>query len=192
MIELTDGVLILPAPPAMNVRIRPYRVEDAEAVVEAALESTAQAHPWMPWCHPAYSLPESRSWLEAQVAAFEARTAFEFAIVSADGRYLGGCGQNQIDALNRRANLGYWVRSSATGQGVATAAVRALWDWAFEATDLVRLEIVIAAGNVASHRVAERVGAVREGTLLRRLLLHGRLNDATMFSLTRDLTESIR
>ena len=170
----------------MNIRIRPYRVDDAGAVVEAALESTAQAHPWMPWCHPAYSLSESQSWLEAQVAAFEARTAFEFAIV-ADGRYLGGCGLNQIEAVNRRASLGYWVRSSATRQGVATAAVRALRDWAFEATDLVRLEIVIAAGNVASHRVAERVGAVREGTLLRRLMLHGRLNDATMFSLTRDL-----
>jgi len=110
----------------MNIRIRPYRVDDARVVVEAALESTAQAYPWMPWCHPAYALDESRSWLEAQTAAFEARTAFEFAIVSADGRYLGGCGLNQIDAVNRRANLGYWVRSTATRQGVATAAVRAL------------------------------------------------------------------
>jgi RimJ/RimL family protein N-acetyltransferase len=36
---------------------------------------------------------------------------------------------------------------------------------AFEATDLVRLEIVVAVGNVASHRVAEHAGAVREGTL---------------------------
>ena len=176
------------APLAMNIRIRPYRVDDARVVVEAALESTAQAYPWMAWCHPAYALDESRSWLEAQTAAFEARTAFEFAIVSGDGGYLGGCGVNQIDAVNRRANLGYWVRSTATRQGVATAAVRALRDWAFEATDLVRLEIVVAAGNVASHRVAEHVGAVREGTLRRRLMLHGRLSDATMFALTRDLS----
>ena len=176
----------------MNVRIRPYRVEDADAVVEAALESTTEAHPWMPWCHPGYTLSESRSWLDAQTAGFAAGTAFEFAIVSEDGRYLGGCGLNQIDPLNRRANLGYWVRSTATGRGVATAAVQALRDWAFAATDLVRLEIVIAEGNVASHRVAERVGAVREGTLRRRLILHGRLSDATMFSLTRDPTESTR
>ena len=171
----------------MNIRIRPYRVADAEAVVEAALESTAQAYSWMPWCHPGYTLSESQSWLEAQTAAFAAGTAFEFAIVSEDGRYLGGCGLNQIDAANRRANLGYWVRSTATRQGVATAAVRALCEWAFTATDLVRLEIVIAAGNAASHRVAERAGAVREGTLRRRLMLHGRLTDATMFALTRDL-----
>ncbi len=151
------------------------------------LESLAQLQPWMPWCHPQYSVIDSRSWLEAQVPAFQAGTAFEFAIMSVDGTYLGGCGLNQIDRINRRANLGYWVRSTATRQGVATGAVRALRDWAFEVTDLVRLEIVVAVGNAASHRVAEKVGAVREGTLIRRLMLHSALRDASMFSLTRDL-----
>jgi ribosomal-protein-serine acetyltransferase len=162
-------------------------LDDASAVVDAVLESMAHLQAWMPWCHPKYSLVDSQSWLEAQVPAFEAGTAFEFAIVSTDGQVLGGCGLNQIDTINRRANLGYWVRSSATGQGVATGAVRALRDWAFVATDLVRLEIVVAFGNAASHRVAEKVGAVREGTLIRRLVLHGALRDASMFSLTRDL-----
>ena len=170
-----------------STMIRPYRLEDAEAVVEAVLESLAQLQPWMPWCHPKYSVTDSRLWLEAQVPAFQAGTAFEFAIVSDDGKYVGGCGLNQIDKINRRANLGYWVRSAATGKGVATAAVGALRDWAFETTDLVRLEIVVAVGNAASHRVAEKAGAAREGTLIRRLVLHGALRDATMFSLTRDL-----
>jgi ribosomal-protein-serine acetyltransferase len=170
-----------------SIQIRPYRLDDGQAVVNAVLESLAHLQPWMPWCHAKYSLIDSRSWLEAQVPAFEAGTAFEFAILSADGEFLGGCGLNQIDKINRRANLGYWVRSSATGQGVATGAVRALRDWAFAATDLVRLEIVVAVGNAASHRVAEKVGAVYEGTLIRRLMLHGTLRDAAMFSLTRDL-----
>ena len=174
----------------MNVLIRPYRLDDAEAVVEAVRESIAELQPWMPWCHPGYSLTDSRSWLEIQVPAFEQRTAFEFAIVSAEGRYLGGCGLNQIDKANHRANLGYWVRSGATRQGVATSAVRQIREWAFQTTDLIRLEIVVAVGNSASHRVAEKVGAVREGTLRRRILLHGAARDATMFSLTRDIPTS--
>ena len=171
----------------LSTQIRPYRLADADAVFEAVVESMADLQPWMPWCHPKYSVIDSRSWLEVQVVAFQARTAFEFAIVAADGMYLGGCGLNQIDTVNRRANLGYWVRSTATRTGVATAAVLALRDWAFETTDLVRLEIVVAAGNAASHRVAEKVGATREGTLIRRLLLHGEQTDATLFSLTREL-----
>jgi RimJ/RimL family protein N-acetyltransferase len=139
----------------------------------------------MPWCHPDYSIQESRQWLEIQVPAFEQGTAFEFAIVSGDGHYLGGCGLNQIDKANHRANFGFWVRSTATRRGVATAAVRLLRDWAFDNTDLIRLEVVIAEGNVASHRVAEKAGAIREGTLQRRLVLHGTVHDATTFSFTR-------
>ena len=169
----------------MTARIRRYTVDDAAAVVEAARESVRELEPWMPWCHPGYSIGESRAWLESQVAAFDAGTAFEFAIVSADGRYLGGCGLNQIDQINNRANLGYWVRTSAARRGAASAAVHALRDWAFGRTNLIRLEIVIAAGNLASHRVAEKTGAAREGTLQRRLMLHGTPHDATMFAFTR-------
>jgi RimJ/RimL family protein N-acetyltransferase len=169
----------------MDVRIRPYRLDDAALVFEAARESLAELQPWMPWCHPKYSIEESRAWLEAQAPALEQGTAFEFAIVSADGSYLGGCGLNRIDKENRRANLGYWVRTTAAGRGVATAAVRLLRDWGFQNTDLIRLEILIAAGNVASHRVAEKSGATREGTLRSRLLLHGTPHDATLFSFVR-------
>jgi ribosomal-protein-serine acetyltransferase len=92
---------------------------------------------------------------------------------------------NHIDKANRMANLGYWVRTSATGCGVAPSAARLLADWAFRETDLVRLEIVCAVGNVRSQRVAERVGAVREGVLRQRLAIPGGHSDAVMYSLVR-------
>jgi RimJ/RimL family protein N-acetyltransferase len=168
-----------------DVQIRPYRLDDASAVLEAVRESLPELSPWMPWCHPGYSIDDSRSWLAIQVPAFQQGTTFEFAIVSGAGGYLGGCGLNQIDKLNGRANLGYWVRATARRRGVATAAVRLLRDWGFQNTDLARFEVVIAVGNVSSHRVAEKSGATREGTLRSRLLLHGAYHDATMFSFVR-------
>jgi ribosomal-protein-serine acetyltransferase len=170
----------------LDVHIRPYEANDAAALWEAAQESVVALQPWMPWCHPAYSLDDARSWLELQVAAYEQRTAFEFAIVSTQAEYLGGCGLSQIDQVNQRADLWYWVRTPACHRGVATNAVRLIRDWAFQHTDLVRLEIVIAVGNVASHRVAEKCPANREGVLKHRLLLRGVPHDATMFSLTRE------
>ena len=165
------------------VSIRPYTVGDANAVWEAVRESMLDLLPWMPWCHPNYAIEESQSWLESQVKAFAERTAFEFAIIAPDGRYLGGIGLNQLDAANRRANLGYWVRSTATSRGVCTSAVLQLRDWAMKNTDLIRLEILIAADNVPSLRVAEKSGAVREGVLRKRLMLEGVAHDAVLFSL---------
>ena len=165
-----------------GIRIRPYRLNDASLIWEAARESLAELQPWMPWSHPDYSIEETRSWLTMQVQAFQQRTSFEFAITSSSGLYLGGCGLNQVDALNQRANLGYWVRSSAAGQGVATAAVRLVRDWGFAQTDLMRLEVLVAVGNTASRRVAEKSGAVYEGTLRGRLLVHGTRHDAALYA----------
>ncbi len=86
---------------------------------------------------------------------------------------------------DRLAKLGYWIRSSATGRGAAPAAVLLARDWAFRETGLNRLEIVCAFGNTRSRRVAEKVGATREGVLRRRLLLPSGPSDAIMYSLLR-------
>jgi ribosomal-protein-serine acetyltransferase len=168
-----------------GIRIRPYRLDDAQAIWQAARESLTELQPWMPWCHPGYAIEESRAWLAAQVQNFHQRTMFEFAITTDDGAYLGGCGLNQVDALNQRANLGYWVRSSATGKGVATAAALLTRDWGFAHTDLIRIEVLVAVGNLASRRVAEKAGAVYEGVLRSRLIVHGTRHDAAMYAFVR-------
>lgn len=169
----------------MTISLRPYAPADAEALHAGATESIADVHPWLPWCHPGYALEEARAWIDAQVAAFAEEKEYEFAILGSGGHYAGGCGVNQVVRAERRANLGYWVRSSAMGQGVAVAAARLAAAWAFQHTDLERLEIVVAVGNVRSQRVAEKVGAVREGVLRRRLLLHGVFHDAVGYAIVR-------
>src|SRR5262245_1932262 len=165
--------------------VRLYQKGDVEAIHAAALESVAEVYPWMAWCHARYTLHEAREWVMLQIELARQRNAFEFVIVGAGGRLLGGCGINQINPMNRFANLGYWVRTSAAGRGVAPAAVRAVTAYAFRETDLLRLEIVVAVGNTRSQRVAEKVGAVREGVLRSRLLLPTGPSDAVMYSLVR-------
>src|SRR3970282_2892791 len=96
------------------ISIRPHRLGDAAALHEAAIESVSEVRPFMPWCRPDLTVDGARCWIEAQVSAVEASKAFEFVISAPDGRFLGGCGLTQIDEGNHRANLGYWVRSSAT------------------------------------------------------------------------------
>jgi RimJ/RimL family protein N-acetyltransferase len=80
----------------------------------------------------------------------------------------------------------YWVRTGDTNRGVATRAVRLLARFGFEAAALVRIEIVVPIGNAASIRVAEKAGASREGLLRSRVMLHGMLHDAVMFSLVEE------
>ncbi len=172
-------------PEAPPISIRPYLPADVSLHFEAVRESQAELAPWMPWCHPGYSLEDSRGWVESQLVAFRDGVEYEFVITGADNRLLGGCGLNHIDRANLRANLGYWVRSTCCGRGIAVAAVKLLVAWAFAQTDLVRLEVIASVENVASQRVAEKAGALREGVLRSRLQLHGRRHDAAGYSFGR-------
>lgn len=170
------------------IRLREPATEDAEALLAAVRESLPELSPWMPWATPAYDRDGARAWIEDAKMHRIAGTAHEFFIVGGADRIVGTCGVNRVDPANRRANLGYWVRSSEAGRGVAPEATRRLVEWVFSHTDLHRLEIVAALGNTRSQRVAEKAGAEREGILRTRLWLHGQPHDAVAYSIIRPAT----
>jgi len=181
----TTAVALAQMQAGTNIRIRRYRSDDSERLFNAAAESIEQIFPWLPWCHPGYSLDESRSWITHCDAAWTAGAEYNFAIVDQADGFLGGCGLNQLKREHRIANLGYWVRTSATGKGVASGAVRRLAEFAFRETNLMRLEIIVALDNRASQRVAENAGAIREGIAHDRLRLRDQSHDAIMYALLR-------
>jgi ribosomal-protein-serine acetyltransferase len=177
----------------IDIELRRFRPDDVGLLYEAACESIAEVYPFMEWCHPGYSLDEAFAWVHSREAAWQAKTGLEFVIVERGSqRFLGGVGLNQLNHLHRFANLGYWVRTSAAGRGVATAATRACARFGLDELGLNRIEILVALGNRASQRVAERAGATREGVLRQRMLLHGRPADAVLYSLVDEDFEADR
>lgn len=107
-----------------------------------------------------------------------------FVILDDGGGIIGTCGLNGLDDMNRRANLGYWVRTSEVGRGIATAATILVAEFGLKEVGLKRLEVIMSVENAASKRVAERAGASYEGILHNRLFLHGVAHDCHGFSIT--------
>jgi RimJ/RimL family protein N-acetyltransferase len=167
------------------ITIRQVEESDADAVLAAVRESYAEVSPWMVWCTADYSMEDALKWIRATGEARAAGSACEFLVFDSSGALAGVCGINHVNSIDRFANLGYWIRTSRTGRGIAPAAVLAVAEWAFANTPLNRLEIVAALGNTRSQRVAEKVGALREGILRSRLVVGGVPVDAVMYSLVR-------
>lgn len=166
------------------ITIRPYQPTDDVDTFAMVLESIEMLRPWMSWAHENYRIGESRAYIQAVQAAWEKDESYSFVITSAaDGMLLGGCGLNHVDPTYRFANLGYWVRQSRRGQGIAARAARLVARWGFERLNLVRAEIVVALGNSASLRVAAKCGAHREGILRNRMTVGDQVQDAIMHSL---------
>ena len=172
--ELTDGVILL----------RPPRPEDCDAMHAAVMESVQEVSRWLPWCHAGYSREDAASFIRLAAEAWARDMRFSFAILAAeDGAYLGGIGINHVVAPNRLGNVGYWVRSSRTGRGIASAAVRLVARYAFGSLGLTRLEIVCKPDNTSSRRVAEKVGARFEAISRNRIVMHGVACDAALYGL---------
>lgn len=167
-----------------KIVVRPHEERDIEPLFAAIRESIAEVGPWLPWCHPAISVAEVAAFVEISRNGWRDRSQFQFAIFDAvTDVALGGISLNHIVKTNRLANMGYWVRTSATGRGVASGAVRLVAGYGFSHAGLSRIEIAAIPENVASRRVAERAGATFEAIARNRLVMHGKPYDAALYSL---------
>jgi ribosomal-protein-serine acetyltransferase len=173
------------SPATTDALIRPFVEADVDELVAAVRESYAEVSPWMAWCKADYSAADAETWIRSTITGRASGTSYHFAVLDAEGVLAGSCGINRINDVDQYANLGYWVRTSRAGRGLASAAVTAVAERAFANTRLNRLEIVVAVGNAKSDRVASKVGAVREAVLHRRMVVRGVPSDATMYSLVR-------
>ena len=177
-----DETLVLPR---NSVHIRRSEVADATRVLDAVRASVAELEAWMPWAHAGYSLEDCSTWLELCRDGWEKATQYSFVAVDViTGEVLADCSISQINRTHGFANLGYWVRSTATRQGLGSALARRVARFGVEEIRLNRLEILTALGNVGSQRVAEKAGATFEGVLRSRLILREQVIDGAMFSLT--------
>ena len=165
-----------------DILLRPFRFEDAPRLYEAVHESLQDLKTWMSWATHGYTEMTAREYITIARARWEDHTFYAFAITHAE-QILGACTLSSIHPIYHFCNLGYWVRSSCHGQGIAGRAAQLVARFAFEQLGLVRVEIVIAVGNDASLRVAEKIGAHDEGILLNRMVIGRSILDAHMYSL---------
>lgn len=163
--------------------LRPWRASDAVAFHEAALESVGTVGTWMNWCHANYTLQETQDWINLCQQDLINERSYEMGVFSLDGAELyGGFGINLINHLHKYANIGYWVRESRQGHGLALDALRLAIEFGLHELQLRRLEIVVAENNLPSRKLAEKAGAHFEGILRNRLMVHGVSLPAAMYA----------
>jgi RimJ/RimL family protein N-acetyltransferase len=163
-----------------DVLLRDWRLEDVEAVFVAC--SDPEIPRWIPWVPVPYTRTHAEAYVQSCIDAGDDRYPFAIAD-AASGEVLGSI-DLRLNSHGYRGHVGYWVAAPARGRGVCTRALRALSRWALEELEVQRTELITDPANVASQRVAEKVGYRREGVMRAHLRhLDGRIRDSVMFSL---------
>jgi RimJ/RimL family protein N-acetyltransferase len=178
----------------MPLELVPLTLATAPAVddfLAAVDESRGSLTRWMSWCHPDYGRADVERWFGEADRMWRERSAFSMTLMG-EGRVLGVVGLHDIQLYGKReGELGYWVRNSARGRGVAATAMRSMAAFAFNELNLVRTSMRIRLDNTSSRRAAERAGARYEGAL-RHGIVHGDARfDAALYALLpADLTHT--
>jgi RimJ/RimL family protein N-acetyltransferase len=108
--------------------------------------------------------------------------------IEVDGEAAGGIGiELHTDVERVSAEIGYWLGKAVWGRGIATEALIAVTTEVFTRFDLTRLYAVPFADHVASVRVLEKAGYVREGHLRQSAVKDGIIRDQLLLAAYRNL-----
>jgi RimJ/RimL family protein N-acetyltransferase len=168
---MTDGVVVL----------RKLREDDRAVVLSTFADPLVRRWLNMP-AKP--SDADFDSVLRTIRKGFESGDRYDYAVTEAPSDVSLGA---VIASRRPRDNfeLAYLAREEGRGRGLMTRAVRLMCDWLFD-QGVGRLELRTHPGNEASQLLAQRAGFRREGLERKSIWLHGKREDAIVWSLLPD------
>jgi RimJ/RimL family protein N-acetyltransferase len=150
--------------------VRCYDPADAPALKEAVDSSIDHLVPWMPWAaDEPQTLEEKTELLRRFRGQFDLGQNFVYGLFSADESQLVGGSGFHLRVGDDAFEIGYWIRASEDGKGLATEATAALTRVGFEVCEVDRIEIHVEPENEKSARIPQKLAYVEEARLRRRL-----------------------
>src|SRR5579871_2145540 len=164
--------------------IRLLEARHAPEVFAVVDRERAYLREWLPWVDATTEVEDTANFIQGSLEQF-ARGEGMAAGIWVGAEFAGTIGTHKIDWLNRTVEIGYWIASAFQGRGIATAASRAMIDYAFYELQLNRVNIHCAMGNVKSCAIPERLGFELEGVRRDGQLLNGRFVDLNIYAMLR-------
>ena len=168
---MLDPVLLdLPASvETARLMLRPPQPGDGPALHAAIVESLAKLRRFLaslPWVAAEQTLDSAESYCRTSQANFLARKDLPFLMFEkATGELVGATGLHRMVWGTPKAEVGYWCRTSRSGNGFTSEAVLALTGYAFVHLGAIRVELVTDEENAESRRLAQRCQFELEGIL---------------------------
>jgi ribosomal-protein-serine acetyltransferase len=162
-----------------SVVLRPLQVQDADELFLLVNHNREHLRAWLPWLDEVKTQTDQVKFIQRCSECAAKGTEFHYAIL-VGGDIAGMVSFHHIDKRNRSATIGYWLAKSKTGQGIMTAAVKALVAEGFEDLELNRIQARVATSNDPSQAVCERAGFKKEGVLREAEWLYDHYDNLTM------------
>lgn len=165
--------------------LRSARLDDVMELFRLVSESREELAKWLPWIEFVRSVEDERHIVEQWIYEMQLRSAIHLC-VTRDWKIVGLVGTHQIDWINQRTSVGYWMGTNYVGQHYTTESTAVLLNFLFENLRLHRVFIQAATENEPSNRVIKRLGFRWEGLLRENERIKDRFFDHNIYGMTQN------
>lgn len=106
-------------------------------------------------------------------------------VVDVDGAAVGSVSLFDFDELARHAEVGIALVPEARGQGIGSAAIAQIVDFAFVRCNLRRVHLQVIESNLGAIRAYEKAGFVVEGRQRQHAWVRGKYEDIVIMGILR-------
>lgn len=112
----------------------------------------------------AKTVDDAKTWIDIILKAYDNNEGITWAIALKDAPdiFIGSVGFWRIEKEHHRAEIGYMLHADYWGKGIIREAAEATMDYGFKKLDLHSIEGHIDPGNIASGKLLEKLGFVKE------------------------------
>jgi len=167
-----------------DITLKLAHPEQAEALYTLLENERSFLQKYVPWVSDAQSLEDTQRFL-LESDLFNRGGQKLITLIFWQGKLAGSVGLLRINRHHRSAEMGYWLRKEAEGQGVMSRAARLLIGYVFDHLTIHRLEIRIPSINARAQRIPHSLGFQHEGTLREGAFQHGTFLDLELYALLR-------
>ena len=157
--------------------------EDASELFSVVDSNREYLRKWLPWLDSNMSLIDEINFIEiSQKDRLQGTSAVW--LIKENDNLIGNISINWVDWENKSCGLGYWISQDKTGNGIVTRCCESLINNLIFNNKIHRFVIEAGVNNIASRKVAEKLGMRLEGTIKDRELLYGEFIDAALYAIT--------
>jgi RimJ/RimL family protein N-acetyltransferase len=147
------------------VNLRELSIDDATAIVSLMNYEIAKNLYEVPY---PYRIDDALNFIKSSYDDFRLRKAISFAIDYKNKLQLfqllsGTIGIKDIDYINKKANIGYWIGKQYQGKGIATECIKLVVNYAFDVLKVEEISAYVFPDNNLSIRVLEKNRFVKTG-----------------------------
>ncbi len=164
-----------------HARLEPLSQEHCDGLTAAAKDGDL----WKLWYTAIPRAEDMAKEIDRRLGLLKAGTMLPWTVFDADGKIAGMTTYMNVDAANRRVEIGStWYAKRVQRSGLNTQCKLLLLAHAFEKLDCIAVEFRTHFFNHQSRRAIERLGAKQDGILRNHQIApNGTLRDTVVFSI---------